>query len=80
MKNKGLHQHRFIQNPLERKFALAWDKINNTKYCGNDTIEYLLFPTPNDPRPVSKKDREIAATVIQWLGSPCGQGFLRDIS
>lgn len=29
---------------------------------------------------VSDRDELVAATVIQWLGSPVGQGFLRDVN
>ncbi len=29
MKNKGISQHRFKQNPKERIFAELWDEINN---------------------------------------------------
>lgn len=32
-----------------------------------------------DPAEVSDRDREVAATVIQWLGSPVGNNFLREL-
>lgn len=32
-----------------------------------------------DPVEVSDRDREVAATVIQWLGSPVGNNFLREL-
>ena len=32
-----------------------------------------------DPVEVSDRDREVAATVIQWLGSPIGNNFLREL-
>lgn len=31
------------------------------------------------PAQVSLRDEMIAATVIQWLGSPVGSCFLRDV-
>lgn len=76
MKNKGLHQYRFNNNPMEKKFAKAWEEDNER----GRTLEYLMAKDPNRPNEeVTSRDREVAATVIQWLGSPVGQGFLRDI-
>lgn len=42
------------------------------------TLPYLLGDgmTPEEP---SDRDWEVAATVIQWLGSPIGRSFLRDL-
>lgn len=79
LKNKGLHTHRFKGNPEERRFAEAWEEQN--RHCL--TLPYLLDPEhgcgirrPPDP---SDRDREVAATVVQWLGSPVGRSFLRDL-
>ena len=75
MKNKGMSQHRFAQNPEEQRFAEAWDR---TCSMGR-TLAYLLDPDhgakgkPADP---IGRDVIVAATVVQWLGSPVGQGFL----
>ena len=72
----ALNCHRFADNPEERRFAEAW-----ADFCAaGKTLAYLL--TVGDQRfPVAPTDREeqVAATVIQWLGSPVGQGFLRDL-
>jgi len=76
MKNKGLHQYRFRDNPLEKKFAEAWEDSNKH----GRTLEYLLAKDSNRPNDeVTDRDREVAATVIQWLGSPVGQGFISDM-
>ncbi len=74
--HQGLASHRLEDNPLERKFAEAWEAVQRQ---GN-TLNYLLSPT-NNPKKATTTDRDIrvAATVIQWLGSHVGQGFLRDI-
>lgn len=80
MKNKGLSQHRFNQNPLEKKFAEAWEKINTVNRNGNNTLDYLLAENVNKPNgEVTERDRVVAATIIQWLGSPVGQYFLKDV-
>lgn len=79
MKNKGLHQHRFRDNPEERRFAQAWEDRN----VYGQNLDYLLDTGPGrgslHPPPASDRDRVVAATVIQWLGSPVGQGFLQDL-
>lgn len=77
MKNKGLWQQRFKENPMEKKFALAWEKENTQSRI----LEYLLAKNPNYPNnEVTERDATVAATVIQWLGSPCGQNFLKEIN
>lgn len=79
MINKGKHIHRFKQNPLEQQFAELWEEGNSGKR-GRDVIDYLMAEDPNSPMgEVTKRDREVAATVIQWLGSPVGQNFLARI-
>jgi hypothetical protein len=73
---RGLHTHRFKDNPEEKRFADAWSAHN----AAGKTLAYLL--TIGDQRfPGAPTDGEerVAATVIQWLGSPVGQGFLRDL-
>jgi hypothetical protein len=82
MKNKGKHQYRLKQNILEKKFAETWDKQNSGKFNdeGRGTLDYLLAEDCNRPcGEVTERDREVAATVIQWLGSPVGQGFLEEV-
>lgn len=73
-KLKGLHPHRFKDNPEEKRFAEAWSQDSNGR------LKYLLcegdqrFP----PAP-TEREEVVAATVVQWLGSPVGQTFLRDL-
>ena len=84
MKNKGMHQYRFKQNPMEEIFAKAWEERDTDpsgRADGRGTLDYLLAENPNEPRgEVSDRDRIVAATVIQWLGSPVGQYFLDEIN
>lgn len=81
MHNKGKAQYRFDNNPVEKIFAELWEKENLSIYGksnGSGILDYLLANNPNRPDgEVAERDREVAATVIQWLGSPCGQGFIR---
>lgn len=76
LKYKGLHIHRYKDNPEEFAFAKEWDKQN--RYGRN--LAYLLCGEQqgNPPEP-SERDHIVGATVIQWLGSPVGQAFLRDL-
>jgi len=80
MKNKGIRQYRFKQNPLEKRFAESWDEINTDscgKLNGNGILDYIMAKNINNPLgDISDRDRAVAATVIQWLGSPVGQSFL----
>ena len=79
MKNKGISQHRFKQNPLERIFAELWDELNDR--TGHGILEYMLAKKVNKPDgEVTDRDKIVAATVIQWLGSPVGQAFLTEIN
>jgi hypothetical protein len=73
MKPLGLHTYRFKDNPEEERFANAWAK--------EDVLPWLLHVGSQSGRPVDPSDRDelIAATVIQWLGSPVGQNFLEQL-
>lgn len=77
MQNKGLHQYRFnrgVENPLEKKFAELWEEHNIRSH----TLEYLLS-LENRRGCITERDSTVAATVIQWLGTPVGRGFLCDV-
>ena len=77
MKIAGLHTYRFEENPEERRFAKAWEDQNRH----GSNLAYLLHMGEGRGRPPEPNEREhvVAATVIQWLGSPVGQCFLRDL-
>lgn len=80
MKNQGLQVHRLKperDNPEEVLFAKAWEHQN--KY--GHVLAHLLNTDDSGSRPPDPPARDVAATatVIQWLGSPVGQSFLRDI-
>lgn len=71
---KGLHSWRLKDNPEEGRFSKAWEPFaaHHLKYLlslGDD----MYPPDPSD------RDERVAATVIQWLGSPVGQGWLREL-
>lgn len=69
---KGKHTYRFGSNPLEQQFAEEWERQEK------HTLGYVLSDEPNNPTHVDDHDREIVATMMQWLGSPVGQAFLEN--
>ena len=81
VKNQGKNIYRLAENPLEKKFAEAWDEMNDLSRQGSlGTLNWLLAEDPNWPKDeVTHRDRMVAATVIQWLGSHVGQYFLEQV-
>jgi hypothetical protein len=78
MKNFGLNVHRFRDNPEEKRIAEAWERLNVT---GN-IVDYLLDRRQvrmGRPPEAGDVERAAIATVIQWLGSPVGQSWLREL-
>jgi hypothetical protein len=83
--NKGFWFHR-IKHPaskLEKALYKRWRK-ENTRPSGS-TLPRLFYPqnptVSTYPVPVVKitrRDRFIVATAIQWLGSNCGFCMLRE--
>jgi len=71
---KGISAHRLKDNPEERRFAEAWEKHNPLAWLLDERHEQTGRPA--DP---SDRDQVVAATVIQWLGSPVGRAFLSDL-
>lgn len=79
LQNMGLHADRFGREPEERRFAEAWDAIN--RRLGVVQVRTLEAMLGDGLRPaeVTARERQVAATVIQWLGSPIGQEWLRQL-
>ncbi len=72
---RGVSPHRFDSNPLELAYALAWQRKNNGS---TSTLAYMLNGQDCPAEPTAREN-EIAATVVQWLGSPVGSAFVRDV-
>lgn len=79
---RGANAHRYEREPLEEAFALAWQD-RNTGPMGRvrTNLDYLLDKDnrgePNPP--LTERDWLVANTVIQWLGSHVGQGFMLEV-
>ncbi|MDH6308090.1 hypothetical protein M2451_002609 [Dysgonomonas sp. PFB1-18] len=77
------------QSRREKALARAWRKdnlCNSWKNSGFGVLQDLFINTEHRDRTyhfpisiISKRDRVIAATVIQWLGSNCGFSWLCDV-
>lgn len=81
MKHIGKSVHRLNGNPRERIFAESWEK-ENERYTGkpHSTLAWLLHCTSSNmvwDEP-STDECVVAATVIQWLGSPVGFSWLTE--
>ena len=77
MHNKGLKFQRLhpdAGNPKEVIFAKHWESANTGT---SSTLNWLLGPH-NQQVEVSGRERIVAATVVQWLGSPIGFNFLEE--
>lgn len=68
---------------MERVFLRHWREENKRKpglNGGNGLLELLLSEVPNSGGvDICQRDATVAATVIQWLGTNCGQGFLHGV-
>ena len=74
MEHKGLNTHRLAGSPLESAFAAEWESHN----AAYDTLAWILGGGNGKSFP-SERDAQVAATVIQWLGSPIGQNFVERV-
>lgn len=73
----GLHARRTTLpcNEHEQFFSEEWSKLQEK----TKTLDGILSPD-GQPFFASQRDAIVAATVIQWLGSPVGTGFIRAVN
>jgi hypothetical protein len=64
----GLHVARTSREPDEARFAKHWKALVKSGH----NLTGILDDKWNE------RDATVAATVIQWLGSPVGQNFLEE--
>lgn len=79
--HNSLQQPRLNRMP-ERIYAEVWKKYNKRRPGVNEGLTYLEWILcPSDkryPLAVSDRDAEVAACIIQWLGTSCGLGFMTE--
>jgi len=86
----GLFSERINHNEREKAFHDQWLKENIETYgvnYGFGILQDLFFQSSGNPmglmaskclERINERDRMIVATVIQWLGSNVGMGFLNE--
>ena len=72
-----INSHRWKGNPQEKIFYDMWMSINHKQYDEYATLDYILSGRANEPEHCTDRDKMVAATAIQWLGSPVGMAFLK---
>lgn len=73
MKHEGINKHRLSREMEERIFAEAWAEKAPT------TLGYLLCGQDRSAHDYTQRDAEVAATIIQWLGSHVGTCFMEEV-
>ena len=73
IKHEGISRHRLSSNPLEAAFASEWE------IQAPNTLGWLLCDTHDRRADYSERDALVAATIIQWLGSPVGRNFVETV-
>lgn len=71
--HQGLHSRRYVNNPIEKVFALQWQQENDRQHT---PLLAWLLGDGTKPSPIDEREASVAATIIQWLGSPVGADFL----
>lgn len=81
MKTVGFNEHRLKKDDPYHKNELialeSFDKFTNNR--SYDQMEGLIGikNAPEGERVLTERDMKVAMSVIQWLGTPVGEGFLR---
>ena len=70
MRHTANNTHRLQANPKEQVFSNAWKVFNN---LDENALSNLSGISIND---VTQEHATLAASIIQWLGSPVVQHFL----
>ncbi len=91
LKHEGHLFERTERCKKEKAFSEVWKEINTPQYSINGgyiSLEHILLPQlyPGNPLQfnplkgeLTERDCLVAASVIQWLGTNCGQGFLERV-
>ncbi len=80
---KGNKEYRFKDNPKEKEFHDKFIEMFSRDGAAYKSLSAIVNgwskDRQNQPKEwLSEKEEDICVSLIQWLGSPVGQGFLRD--
>lgn len=71
-----------LKNNAEMVYFEAWMEANKRLSflnSGYTSLEWILCPSNQKyPSRPSQRDADVATAVIQWLGTSCGLGFIRE--
>jgi hypothetical protein len=78
---KSNKEYRFKDNQKEQEFHDKFKEMFERDNMTNKTLSAIVFGWENDRQNYPKeylteKEEDICLNLIQWLGSPVGQGFL----
>lgn len=78
---KSNKEYRFKDNPKEKEFHDKFKEMFERDNSANKTLSAIVFGWENDRQQypkyyLSENEEDICLNLIQWLGSPVGQGFL----
>ena len=78
---KSNKEYRFKDNQKEQEFHDKFKEMFERDNMAKTTLSAIVFGWENDRQNYPKeyltdKEEDICLNLIQWLGSPVGQGFL----
>lgn len=78
---KSNKEHRFENNPTEKKLHDEFKKLFDNDGISSNTLSAIVFGWKDATQTIpnnylSSKEEDVCINIIQWLGSPVGQGFL----
>lgn len=69
--------NRFSREPEEQRFHTAWRALCE---AGDGTfLQEMLNKGTVPAAPITQRDATVATLTIQWLGSPIGQTWLKEL-
>lgn len=74
-------EYRFKDNPKEKEMHDKFIDMFSNNNMSKTVLSAIVFGWENDRQEYPKewlteKEEDICLNIIQWLGSPVGQGFL----
>lgn len=81
---KGTKQYRFEYNPLEKLFHDGFIEMFTRDNMARKALSGIVNGWSNDGQNKPKKyltehEETICVNLVQWLGSPVGQSFVREV-
>lgn len=76
-------EYRFKDNPKEKELHDKFIEMFKRDNSANKTLSAIVFGWQDDRQNAPKRyltedEENICLNLIQWLGSPVGQSFLRE--